>query len=537
MKNRRNISRLLILIMALAIPGLVSAGPVNVVIDTAGLIGPKAAAKGKPYLVYTEGVSAAGLNDKKIDIEASKKFCADKVARGEVREGYCEPNYIYTVATSPNDPRAAQQYANQNASLLSAWGVATGSKSVQIAIIDTGVQYTHPDLAANMWSNPNEVVDGLDNDNNGFVDDVVGYDFVQRDNDPNDLNEHGTHCSGSAGAVGNNGVGIAGASWSASIMAVRVLDAQGAGFLSDVASGVRYAVDNGAHVLSLSLGGSSSSQVLENALSYACSKGAFIAVAAGNESANNDVTPSFPANYNLPCLVSVAATDSSDELADFSNFGASKVHLAAPGVQILSTVPGSSYGFLSGTSMATPLVAGIGALVKSVKPELGGSDIKNILLQSVDNLPQLNGKLTTGGRVNAANAIAVATGTTPTSPPAPPAPPAPPGSSPDDGTDPGEDLFTEDIEIESAVVQSNRAAVTGYLYLIEDESPVEGQRVEATCTDRKGRVLVLSARSSSTDEDGFFSFRFSRKVAARLRICFLSSENSDERKIRLKVRR
>jgi subtilisin family serine protease len=537
MNNHRKISRLLTLIVALAIPGMASAGPINVVIDTAGLIGPKAAAKGKPYLVYREGVSAAGLNDKKIDIEASKKFCADKVARGEVREGYCEPNYIYSVSVSPNDPRAVQQYANQNAALLSAWGVATGSKSVQIAIIDTGVQYTHPDLAANMWSNPNEVVDGLDNDNNGFVDDTIGYDFVQSDNDPNDSNEHGTHCSGSAGAVGNNGEGVAGASWSASIMAVRVLDAQGAGFLSDVASGVRYAVDNGAHVLSLSLGGSSSSQVLENALSYACSKGALVAVAAGNESANNDVTPSFPANYNLPCLISVAATDSSDQLADFSNFGASTVHIAAPGVEILSTVPGSSYGFLSGTSMATPLVAGIGALVKSVKPELSGVDIKNVLLQSVDNLPQLNGKVTSGGRVNAANAIAIATGTTPT---APPAPPAPPGASPGEGTDPGEDEFTEDIEIEAAVVQSSRVTVTGYLYLIEDESAVEGQRVEATCTNRKGQVIVLSARSSSTDEDGFFSLRFSRKVAAKLRgggFCFLSSENSDEKKVRLKVRR
>lgn len=537
MNNYRKFSRLLTLMMSVAIPGMAYADSINVVIDTAGLLGPHAAVKEKHYIVYKEGVSAAGANDKKIDIEASKKYCDELVAKGEVRAGYCEPNYIYTASISPNDPRAAQQYANQNTSLLSAWGVATGSKSVQIAIIDTGVQYTHPDLAANMWSNPNETVDGIDNDKNGFVDDTVGYDFVQSDNDPNDLNEHGTHCSGSAAAVGNNGEGVAGASWNASIMAVRVLDAQGSGFLSDVATGVRYAVDNGAHVLSLSLGGSSSSQVLENALSYACSKGAFIAVAAGNESANNDVTPSYPANYNLPCLISVAATDSSDQLADFSNFGASTVNIAAPGVEILSTVPGSSYGFLSGTSMATPLVAGIGALVKSVKPELSGADIKNVLLQSVDQLPQLNGKVTSGGRVNAANAIAVATGTTPTSPPAPPAPPS---GSPGDGTDPGQDEFTEDIEIESAVIQSSKVTVTGYLYLIEDESAVEGQRVEATCTNRKGQVIVLSARSSSTDEDGYFALRFSRKVAAKLRgggFCFLSSENSDEKKIRLKVKR
>ena len=249
MNNYRKFSHVLALLVSVAIPGMVYAGPINIVIDTAGLLGPKAAAKGKDYIVYKEGVSAAGANDKKVDIEASKRYCDDLVAKGEVRAGYCEPNYIYTASVSPNDPRATQQYANQNTSLLSAWGVATGSKSVQIAIIDSGVQYTHPDLAANMWSNPNEVIDGLDNDNNGFVDDTVGYDFVQSDNDPNDLNEHGTHCSGTAGAVGNNGEGVAGASWSASIMAVRVLDAQGAGFLSDVASGVRYAVDNGAHVV------------------------------------------------------------------------------------------------------------------------------------------------------------------------------------------------------------------------------------------------------------------------------------------------
>ena len=536
MTNRSKLSIILALVAGAAIPGTVYAGPVNVVIDTAGLVGPHAAAKGKPYLVFQDGVSAAGANDKKIDIDASKRYCDDLIASGKVKAGYCEPNYIYTASVTPNDPRADQQYANQNAALLSAWGVATGSKSVQIAVIDTGVQYTHPDLSANMWSNSKEIVDGVDNDGNGFIDDTVGYDFVEKDNDPNDLNEHGTHCSGSAGAVGNNGVGVSGASWNASIMAVRVLDAQGSGFLSDVASGVRYAVDNGAHVLSLSLGGSSSSEVLKNALSYACSKGAFVAVAAGNESANNDVTPSYPANYDLPCLISVAATDSADELADFTNFGASTVHIAAPGVDILSTIPGSTYGFLSGTSMATPLVAGIGALVKSVKPELSGADIKNILTQSADRLPNLNGKVSSGGRVNAANAIAAATGTTPTAPPS-----TPPESTPDDGTDdPSDDTSAEAIEVETATIQTSKVVVSGYLYYVADESAVEGKRVEGTCTTKKGQVVVLAAQSTSSDEDGYFSFRFSRKVAAKLRsggFCYLASDISDEVKVRLKVKR
>ena len=524
------------------------AAPVNVVIDVDGLlsgaVGAQSAAKGKPYLVIQSGVSARSSDEKKVDIEASKKYCEKMVADGVVKKGFCEPNYLFSASVTPNDSRISQQYANERASLPSAWNTTTGSRSVSIAIIDSGVQSNHPDLQANAWSNPSEIVDGLDNDGNGYVDDVVGYDFVDSDNDPSDLNEHGTHCAGSAGAVGNNGEGIAGASWSASIMAVRVLDAQGSGFLSDVATGVRYAVDNGAKVLSLSLGGSSASTVLENALSYACSKGAFIAVAAGNESANNDSTPSYPANYNLPCLISVAATDQFDQLADFSNFGASTVHIAAPGVDILSTIPGSQYGFLSGTSMATPLVAGVGALVKALKPELSGADVKNILMQSSDRLGQLSGKLSSGGRVNAANALALAGGTTPT-PPAP-APENPgsgdPGDSPEEDPEdnPGEDELFEGIEVETATVQPGRVRLTGYLYYLDDESAVEGEQVLATCTTRRGQVVVLSASSSVTDEEGYFAFKFNRKVANKLRsggFCYLGTEGSEEVKVKLRVRR
>lgn len=524
------------------------ATPINVVIDTEGLlsgaIGAQSVAKGKPYLVIQSGVSTRSSAEKKLDINASKQYCEELIAAGKVKRGYCEPNYIYTASVVPNDAQIGQQYANDRASLPSAWNTTTGSRATQIAIIDSGVQSNHPDLSANAWSNPAETLDGIDNDGNGFVDDVVGYDFVDSDNDPSDLNEHGTHCAGSAAAVGNNGQGIAGASWNASIMAVRVLDAQGSGFLSDVAAGVRYAADNGAKVLSLSLGGSSPSTVLENALSYACSKGAFISVAAGNESANNDSTPSYPANYNLPCLISVAATNSSDQLADFSNFGASTVHIAAPGVDILSTIPGSQYGFLSGTSMATPLVAGVGALVKSLKPELSGADIKSVLMLSSDKLGHLSGKVSSGGRINAANALALATGTTP-SPPAP-APENPgsgdpvgdPGDDPEE--EPGDDELYEAIEIESAVVQSGRVRLTGFLYYLDDESGVEGEQVLATCTTRRGQVVVLGASSSVTDEEGYFSFRLSRKIANKLRsggFCYLGTENSEEVKVRLRVRR
>jgi subtilisin family serine protease len=514
------------------------AGDIQVVVENPDAVGIKGVGGASArYAVLTPQLGVKNTQrSKSIDIAASWAYCEELISKGLAKRGYCEPNFVYTFTASPNDPRNSSQYAHRLTSLPAAWDVNTGSTGVRVAIIDSGVQHTHPDLATNMWRNPNETVDGIDNDGNGFVDDIVGYDFVDRDADPDDLNDHGTHCAGITAAAGNNGEGVAGAAWNAAIMGVRVLDAQGSGFLSDVASGVRYAVDNGASVLSLSLGGPSASDTLERALSYACSKGAFIAVAAGNESADNDTVPAFPANHDLPCLISVAATDSSDNLADFSNRGIRKVHVAAPGVSILSTLPGGQYGNLSGTSMATPLVAGIGVLIKASKPELSGENIKSIVIDSVDKLGQLDGLIASGGRVNASNALALANGTTPT-------PPNPGSGSP--GDSPGEEPAPspegeEDIEIDQATVTPSRLTLSGYVYTVEDEEVVEGQRVTTTCYTRQGSIVIFQAVSRATDEDGYFIYRFARRFASRLRsgVCALSTANmSSEVTRKLKFKR
>jgi subtilisin family serine protease len=513
----------------------------SVVIERSGFTSPSISAHGSPYVVVN-GVGTQAVGSKGLDIAASKAYCDDLVKAGRVRRGFCEPNYRYHSTVSPNDPLRGEQYAHSRVSLPSAWNTTVGSSSLRVAIIDTGVDADHPDLSGSILRKDNEPVDGVDNDSNGFVDDASGWDFVDKDNTPSDLNEHGTHCAGIAAGIGNNGVGVSGAAWNATIIPVRVLDAEGSGFLSDIATGVRYAVDNGASVLSLSLGGSSGSEILERALSYACSKGAFIAVAAGNESADNDnpATPSFPANYNLPCLVSVAASDNADNYASFSNYGATKVHLAAPGVDILSTLPGNRYGLLSGTSMATPLVAGIGILVKSAKPELSGNDIKTILLGSVDTVAQMQGLSTTGGRVNANNALALALGTTPTAPdPVSDPSPTDPGSDPDPDPAPAPEE-EEAIEIEEASVSPTKVRLTGYVYTVTDEFVVEDVSVLITCFNRKNRVIIDQASSRATDEDGYFTAQFPRRQAAQLKggRCFLSTPLTLEQEVvRLKFKR
>jgi subtilisin family serine protease len=509
---RRNTSYLLAGLFLIIISAQSSLAETNVVIKRSGIFGAKS--EGSPYIVMrSAGIQATGTNT--VDIEESKAYCDSLIASGYVEKGSCEPNYQYHSKAVPNDPQWSQQYAHSRTSLPAAWDITVGSANVRIAIIDTGVDATHPDLAPNIYVNPSEPIDGIDNDGNGFIDDRSGWDFVFSDNLPSDLNDHGTHCAGIAAGAGNNSVGIAGGSWNSTILPIRVLDAEGSGFLSDIAAGVRYAADNGAQVLSLSLGGPSGSDILRDALSYACSKGKFIAVAAGNESSNNDSTPAFPANYDLPCLVSVAASDSSDNHADFSNFGASKVHFAAPGVDILSTLPGNRYGFLSGTSMATPLVAGIAALVKAAKTDLSGNDIKTVLMNSVDQVGQMSGLSISGGRVNANNAIALATGTTPT----PPNPPNPPS---DPGTDPG--AGTQTIEVDQAYVNSRKVVVSGYLSA--DDEPVEGTEVYVDCRTRRRSQAGVQGVSRVTDDEGYFRLQFGKRIAARLikgGICYLST--------------
>jgi len=318
----------------------------------------------------------------------------DSLRRDTTNVEYAELNYIVHIIDAPNDPQYSSQYAHQKIRSEAAWATTTGSDSVLIAVIDTGVNWSHEDLAANIFSNPNESADGVDNDGNGYVDDVRGWDFVNSDNNPNDDNAHGTHCAGIIGAAGNNSKGIVGVNWKVKILPCKFLDAEGSGSTLDAAEAIRYAADIGVDVMSNSWGGGPSTRTLQDAIVYAKDKGILFVAAAGNESNDNDVSSSYPANYNIENVISVAATDQNDVLASFSNYGLT-VHLAAPGVSILSTTPNNTYQRFSGTSMATPYVAGAAALVKA-QGNISLAALKQRILGGVDKVSSLTGKVATG---------------------------------------------------------------------------------------------------------------------------------------------
>ncbi len=287
-----------------------------------------------------------------------------------------------------------------------AWKFTTGKNQSEgapiIAVIDTGVDYNHPDLKANMWVNPGEIPgNGIDDDGNGVVDDVHGYNAQTKSGDPMDDDQHGTHCSGTIGAVGNNGQGVVGVNHKANIMAVKFLGPNG-GTLAGAIDGLIYATKNGARVTSNSWGGGGYNQALRDTLANSPALHIF---AAGNERNNNDAKPAYPASYDLPNVISVAATDRNDKLSSFSNWGEKSVDLAAPGSAILSTVPGGKYESFNGTSMACPHVSGVAGLLLAEDPTLSNAKLKSLLLDSVDLVPALAGKTVTGGRLNAASAL------------------------------------------------------------------------------------------------------------------------------------
>ena len=269
---------------------------------------------------------------------------------------YAEPNYIVRKAVIPNDPGFIQEWGLSNTGQTGgsidadidapeAWDITTGSNDMLIAVIDTGVAYGHPDLAANVWRNTKEIPDnGIDDDGNGYVDDVYGWDFIDNDGYPEDLDSHGTHVAGIIASRGNNGMGGSGVMWTAGIMALRFLGVSGSGDVANAASAIIYAADNGARIINASWGGYDYSTTLYNAVSYARAKGALFVAAAGNEAQNSDIAPFYPAGFTLDNIISVAASDSMDNLAYFSNYGATSVDLAAPGVGIYSTVPVISPG-------------------------------------------------------------------------------------------------------------------------------------------------------------------------------------------------
>jgi len=373
---------------------------------------------------------------------------------------YAEPNYIVSNSATPSDTLFSNQYAQIKTSATSAWEITTGSAKTVAAVIDTGVDYTHPDLYKNIWINQAEIPtsiranltdvdgdgkitfwdlnnptnigtgkaldlnangyidggdliqptaqggwdDGVDQGGDGYIDDIIGWNFISNTNDPMDLTAegggHGTHVSGTIGAMGNNGVGVAGMAWQVEIMPLRFIGATG-GSSTAAAAAIRFSATNGAVVSNNSWGGGGYTQTLYDAINYARTKGEIFVAAAGNSSANNDTTAFYPSNYNLDNIVSVAATDQNDLLASFSNYGQTTVDLAAPGVGIVSTYPGKQYVSMSGTSMATPQVTGSLVLLLSKEPNLTYSQAVARTLNSVDKLSNLTATTVSGGRLNA----------------------------------------------------------------------------------------------------------------------------------------
>ena len=329
------------------------------------------------------------------------------------------PDYVIDFLNTPNDPNFGIQWGHNNTGQTGgvpdadidapeAWDVTTGGSQVVVAVIDSGVDYNHPDLAANMWTNPGEIPgNSVDDDGNGRVDDVHGYDFFNNDADPMDDVGHGTHVAGIIGAVGNNNTGISGVAWNVKLMALKVGGPTGPN-LSSAIQAVDYAVAMGARISNNSYGIGAFSDLFRQAIANADTAGHVFVAAAGNSSSDNDRFPAYPANFNVPNIVSVAASDHNDSLAGFSNYGATTVDLAAPGDNIFSTLPNNLYGAQSGTSMAAPQVAGVLALIAALRPSWGPDQLINQVLSTTDRLVGMTGRTVTGGRLNAAAAVSLA---------------------------------------------------------------------------------------------------------------------------------
>jgi subtilisin family serine protease len=423
--------------------------------------------EGQVLVKFSPGIDAQSINLALTEIGAEPihfiefvgvhqlNITSDKSVRKAVEEFsalpnvlYAEPNYIYTTALVPNDPDFSQLWAMDNTgqtgglagadiSAIEAWDLATGSQDVLVGVIDTGIDFTHEDLAANIYTNPGEDAwsdpnnpstgNGVDDDENGKVDDWKGWNFINESNNAYDDNMHGTHCAGTIGAIGDNNTGVAGVNWTVKLMPLKFLDSYGSGTTTNAIQAIEYAVDMGVQILSNSWGSTGFSQALADAVDEANNAGILFVAAAGNDGTDNDVLPHYPSNYTFANIVAVAASDHGDKRALWgsgggddgcgfvcsnamaatpgSNYGKTTVDIAAPGKDILSTVPGNSYASLSGTSMATPHVAGAAALLLSVNPNLSIAELQAALYNTVDPLDDFTDKTVTNGRLNLRAAV------------------------------------------------------------------------------------------------------------------------------------
>jgi len=352
---------------------------------------------------------------------------------------YVEPNYYLSIGApqvsrvtnpranfllnAPNDPRFGQLWGLQNTGnnspdgaagtagadvgALRAWEITKGSRQVKVAVIDTGIDYNHQDLKANLWTNEAEANGraGVDDDKNGFVDDVHGYDFSNNDGDPLDGHGHGTHCAGTIGAVHDNGVGVAGVMGEVTMVAVKFLSDAGSGTTADAVKAIDYATGLGVDIMSNSWGGGGFSQALQDSIEAANEKGILFVAAAGNSTSDNDASPHYPSNYPVANVISVAAHTNGDGLASFSSYGLRTVHVAAPGHKVLSTVTNNGYAVYSGTSMATPHVSGALGLLLSREAGLSPVEVKERLMGTAEPIRAYRRKTISGGRMNAYNLL------------------------------------------------------------------------------------------------------------------------------------
>ncbi len=360
---------------------------------------------------------------------------------------WVEPDRVQQLNRVPNDPRYGELWHLENTgqfvpgsglgtigadvSAREAWDITIGSRDVVIAVIDSGVEVSHPDLAANIWRNPGEIAgNGIDDDGNGYTDDINGFDFGTFSGTMTDQLGHGTSVASVIGAVGNDGFGITGINWNVSIMALKIADSTGALTTSAIIGAHDYATMMRTQFGINLVASNNSYRAIAGdfydeqqqgfdgeraAIERFVASGATFVASAGNDSLDNDSNfRAYPASYNIPGVISVAATDNNDGLANFSNFGAQTVDVAAPGVNILMAATGGTYTIASGTSFSGPLVAGIVGLIKSVKPNASAVEIREALINSSDPLPALQGKVRSGGRVNAAAALRTITTAGPT---------------------------------------------------------------------------------------------------------------------------
>lgn len=328
-----------------------------------------------------------------------------------------EPNYLVEGSElTPNDQRYYEQWALTNTGQSggqpgsdiqapAAWDTTTGSPATVVAILDSGVDFSHADLQNNRWTNTAEQLNGEDDNHNGLIDDINGWDFVAGDNDATDEHGHGTLMAGAIAAEGNNWTGTSGVMWRASLMSLRVLNNAGTGDVAAAVEAIDYAAANGAQIINCSWGTAGQSTFLREAIERAGQRGVMVVTSAGNGGSDLASSPQYPAAYGLPNLIAVASTDHNDQLTSWSNYGSTQVTVAAPGTDILTTAMGGGYNTATGTSVSAALVTGVVGLIRTARPWLGPAETKAAVIEGARQVPSLSGKVSSGGVVSARGAL------------------------------------------------------------------------------------------------------------------------------------